>query len=279
MTSLAALGLADHQLLSITTKHTHFPILFLLPKLMYRILKITFLAIITLPGRYWRRIPIAFWKFSGDALKTMPQFSRSNLYRAIADSAVTAGLILFAPIFIITSRISKRKKAEALAASSVKIYGHDVVATWKILVAAGVAPLFYTFYTLLLLALNKHNHIYGYIPASTPTWVIVLSSYTILSMITYGSLLFGEESLDILKSLYPLVLSITPWSSHMIEALKEERRVLVLQVKEAVDQFGSEIFPDCEDISKWKGRGPRKLYAEISPEANLGDLGGLDEFV
>jgi glycerol-3-phosphate O-acyltransferase / dihydroxyacetone phosphate acyltransferase len=192
---------------------------------------------------------------------------------------LAAGLVLFGPIFIITARISKRKTAEALAASSVKIYGNDVMATWKILVAAGLAPLFYTCYTLLILGWNKCNHIYGYIPAGTPPWVIVLSSYTILSTITYASLLFGEEGLDILKSLYPLVLSLSPWSSQMVEALEEERRVLVLRVKEAVDQFGSEIFPDCEDISKWKGRGPKRLYAEISPEVDLEDLGGLDEFV
>lgn len=66
--SLAAFGLSDHQLLSITTKHTHFPIIFLLPKLIYRALKLVILAILTLPG-----------------------------------------LVLFAPIFVVTSRVSKRK--------------------------------------------------------------------------------------------------------------------------------------------------------------------------
>jgi glycerol-3-phosphate O-acyltransferase/dihydroxyacetone phosphate acyltransferase len=66
--SLAALGLTDRQLLSMTAKHAHFSILFLLPKLTYRALKLTVLTIFTLPG-----------------------------------------LLLFAPIFVVTSRVSKRK--------------------------------------------------------------------------------------------------------------------------------------------------------------------------
>jgi glycerol-3-phosphate O-acyltransferase / dihydroxyacetone phosphate acyltransferase len=66
--SLTALGLTDRQLLSTTTKHTHFPILFLLPKLIYRALKFIILAILTLPG-----------------------------------------LVLFTPIFMVTSRVSNLK--------------------------------------------------------------------------------------------------------------------------------------------------------------------------
>jgi glycerol-3-phosphate O-acyltransferase / dihydroxyacetone phosphate acyltransferase len=166
-----------------------------------------------------------------------------------------------------------------LAASSVKIKGHDVMATWKILVAAGLAPLVYTFYTAVFLYVHKHNHFHGYLPVRTPTWMIVLCSYSILSLITYASLVFGEQGMDLLKSLYPLALSLSPWSSHAIEALKEERRVLVLRVREMVHQFGTELFPDCDDIQKWKGRGPISLYAKISPEVDLEDIEGLDAFV
>jgi glycerol-3-phosphate O-acyltransferase / dihydroxyacetone phosphate acyltransferase len=166
-----------------------------------------------------------------------------------------------------------------LAASSVKIKGHDVMATWKILVAAGFAPLVYTFYTVVFLYLHKHNRFHEYLHGQTPSWMIVLSSYSILSIITYASLVIGEQGMDLLKSLYPLALSLSPWSSHAIEALKEERRVLVLQVKEMVRQLGAELFPDCDDIQKWKGRGPMSLYTKTSPEAELHELEGLDQFV
>lgn len=85
--------------------------------------------------------------------------------------------------------------------------------------------------------------------------------------------------MDLLKSLYPLILSLSPWSSNTIEALKEDRRIMVLRVREMVHQFGSELFPDCEDIKKWNGRGPMSLFAQTSPEIDLEDIEGLDDFV
>lgn len=238
MASLKALNLKDHQLLSTTSHHQHFPMLFRLPTLLYRLLKFGVLAILTLPG-----------------------------------------LLLFTPIFILTAHLSRRKTAEALAASSVKILGHDVMATWKILIAIALAPMFYTFYTIVLVALNKYNHVWGYIPTRTPTSLIISTCILALPMITYAALLFGEQGMDLLKSLYPLVLTLSPTSSHIINRLMEQRRVLAIRVQEMISRFGSEIFPDCDDVRKWRDRGPRKLYADISPETEQEDLLGLDEFV
>src|SRR6202035_4809237 len=45
------------------------------------------------------------------------------------------GIILFGPVFIATKVISHRKAKEALKASTVKLRGRDVLATWKFLVA------------------------------------------------------------------------------------------------------------------------------------------------
>lgn len=236
--SLQALGLKDHQLLSTTSKHNRFPMFFLLPKLLYRVSKLTVLASVTLPG-----------------------------------------LVLFAPVFILTRRMSHKKTAEALAASSLKIKGHDVMATWKILIALVLAPTFYTFYSILLVVLHRHDLTFNLIPASTSTRTIIALSWVILPLITYISLLFGEQGMDIFKSLYPLLLSLSPRSSRVIEKLREDRRILVLKVREIVDIYGADIFPDCNDVMMWEGRGPRKLYADISPETEMGDLLGLDEFV
>ncbi len=189
------------------------------------------------------------------------------------------GLILFAPVFILTEYMSRRKTAEALAASSVKIRGNDVIATWKILIAAALAPLFYAAYTVILVCLKKCNGVYGILPGNTPTFILVLASFIVLPFITYAALLFGEQGMDILKSLYPLIMSLNPRSSHAVEALRQERSNLVVRVREMVDRFGAEIFPDCDDISKWKGRGPKQLFADISPMAEMDDLWGLDTFV
>ena len=206
------------------------------------------------------------------------------LYRFLKPAILTFltlhGLLLFSPVFILTSYRSKRKTAEALAESNVKNQGFDVMATWKILISGGLAPLFCAFYTLVLIALNKRNRAYGLTPAGKPTWVVVVLSNTILPSITYAALLFGEQGLDLVKSLYPLLLSLSPRSSSFIEELRAERMILAGMVKDTVNIFGADISPDCDDIKKWKGRGPRSLYAGTSPlEAELKDIWALDEFI
>ncbi|KAJ1538677.1 hypothetical protein HK405_013566, partial [Cladochytrium tenue] len=57
------------------------------------------------------------------------------------------GAILHTPIVIICSYVGRVKARQALAGSSVKIKGRDVVATWKMLAAIFVAPLMYLFYS------------------------------------------------------------------------------------------------------------------------------------
>ncbi len=52
-----------------------------------------------------------------------------------------------------------------------------------------------------------------------------------------------------------------------------------MRVREMVDQFGGGMFPDCQDVKMWKARGPKKLYADISPETERGEIDKLDEFV
>ncbi len=85
--------------------------------------------------------------------------------------------------------------------------------------------------------------------------------------------------MDILKSIYPLVLTLNPTSSHIMKRLIEQRRVLVLRVREMVDQFGGGMFPDCNDVKMWNARGPKKLFADISPDMERREIGKLDEFV
>jgi glycerol-3-phosphate O-acyltransferase/dihydroxyacetone phosphate acyltransferase len=50
------------------------------------------------------------------------------------------GLVLFAPVFVASKLISIKKSREALAASTVKLQGRDVMATWKLLVALALLP-------------------------------------------------------------------------------------------------------------------------------------------
>ena len=148
---------------------------------------------------------------------------------------------------------------------------------WKILVAAGLAPLFYTFYVTIIIFFHKYHYLYGFLD-NFGSFKMAISSYAILALMTYASLVFGEQGMDLLKSFYPLVLSLISRSSR-VETLKEDRCILVQEVRDIVHRFGWELFPDCEDIKRRRGRGPLSLYARISPEVDLEDLAGLDDFV
>jgi glycerol-3-phosphate O-acyltransferase/dihydroxyacetone phosphate acyltransferase len=57
-------------------------------------------------------------------------------------------ILMMAPLFYLTRRVSHEKMKEALAGSKVKISGKDVVSTWKLLTAIVVAPLLWGFYTV-----------------------------------------------------------------------------------------------------------------------------------
>lgn len=53
------------------------------------------------------------------------------------------GLPLNVPIGLLAQSISKAKAVEAKKASTVKLEGKDVIASWKVLVVMGVAPIWY----------------------------------------------------------------------------------------------------------------------------------------
>lgn len=122
------------------------------------------------------------------------------------------GVILNGPIFIIASVISKKKAqgkqhsgvgvmahfspchAEAFAASVVKVAGRDVLATWKILISLGIAPVLYTFYAILatVVAVKANNSLS--LQLWTPFLVICA-----LPFMNYAALKFGEAGVDVFK--------------------------------------------------------------------------------
>lgn len=165
---------------------------------------------------------------------------------ALLSIAVLPGVFLFAPVFIAGKMISIRKSREALAASSVKIKARDVVATWKLLVAMALAPTLYTFYNILLAIWTKHNRIGGRVPEWMPLWSVFLIGYIIFPTITYGSLRFGEVSMDIIKSLRPLFLALQPQSGNTMHRLRVKRAQLVEQVTDVINELGPELYPDFD---------------------------------
>ena len=169
-------------------------------------------------------------------------------------------LALFWPIFITTKLISVRKQRAALAASVVKLQGRDVVSTWKILVAIGLAPmlyLWYTFFTTLWLLHCRRN---GYYASQVP-WVIRADTYVpnsillpafsvamfgLLVGISFAGLRIGEIGVDIIKSLRPLLIILGPRSGDALIKIREERQRLSARVVEVIHTFGSETFHELE---------------------------------
>ncbi|CAK7273567.1 Glycerol-3-phosphate/dihydroxyacetone phosphate acyltransferase [Sporothrix epigloea] len=163
--------------------------------------------------------------------------------------AVLPGLLLFSPIFVATKLYSRRKAAEALAGSSVKIEGRDVMATWKLLVSLALAPLLYNFYCVLFVIKFGSDRLWGYVPAwaaEAPWWLVFLTGWIVFPAITFAALRFGEVGMDIVKSLRPLVLCMNPSSSYNVQRLRERRAGLQKQVTDLVNTLGPEMFPDFD---------------------------------
>jgi len=165
---------------------------------------------------------------------------------SVLSVAVLPGLILFGPVFVASKIISIKKSKEALAASTVKLQGRDVMATWKLLVALAFAPILYNLYTILLTYWTYRNRVQGYMPDWVPLWGVVIFGYIFFPTITFAALRFGEVGMDIVKSLRPLVLSLNPSSSNVIHKLRERRVQLSAQVTDLINTLGPEMFPDFD---------------------------------
>jgi len=164
----------------------------------------------------------------------------------ILSAGVLPGLILFAPIFIATKYISHQKAKTALAGSSVKIQGKDVIATWKLLVSMALAPILYGTYTFITMYWVYLDRLGGRVPEWVSLWMVFCAGWVVFPSITFAALRFGEVGMDILKSLRPLALCMSPSSSYSISQLRERRAELSAQVTDIINAIGPEMFPDFE---------------------------------
>ena len=172
------------------------------------------------------------------------------LYRlgklAVMAVGTLPGLVLFAPVFVASKLISIKKSREALAASTVKLEGRDVMATWKLLVALAFAPLLYALYTVLLTWWTYRNRVQGIVPTWVPLWLVVFFAMIFFPSITFAALRFGETGMDIAKSLRPLLLCLYPTSANTLVKLRAKRAKLSADVTEVINTLGPEMFPDFD---------------------------------
>jgi glycerol-3-phosphate O-acyltransferase/dihydroxyacetone phosphate acyltransferase len=152
------------------------------------------------------------------------------------------GTILFSPIFIVCSVISKKKQKLALAKSVVKINATDVLASWKVLIALFFAPVCYFIYsTLGTYIVYRYKLLPSFTNSIFGTLIVFCSCWAILVGTTYSAFKMGEVGMDIYKSIKPLVLSLSS-SSQQLADLKEERKKLSIEVTEVVNELGPKVF-------------------------------------
>ena len=201
-------------------------------------------------------------------LKVLFLFVYRSIKLAFLFICTVPGLLLFSPVFVATKIISRQKAKTALAGSTVKIRGRDVMATWKILVALGFAPTLYHLYSILLVIKVWHDRFWGYVPGWVPLWGVYFAVWPIMIGITFAALRFGEVGMDIFKSLRPLVLCLLPTSDFNIHELRRQRAELSAQVTELINTLGPEMFPDFDKTRLVPD--PFKTEAAASPPTSPG---------
>jgi glycerol-3-phosphate O-acyltransferase/dihydroxyacetone phosphate acyltransferase len=154
------------------------------------------------------------------------------------------GTILNGPLFILASVLSRKKAKEALAASNVKVAGRDVLATWKILISLGGAPILYTVYAIVSFIVATK--------ASLPIKRRVLTPFLMLvalPIMNYAALKFGEAGMDVLKSLRPLIIALVPGQQRSLDKLKAMRLHLSNEVSNVINEFGPKLY---SDFNEWR---------------------------
>lgn len=158
-------------------------------------------------------------------------------------SLALPGVILNGPMFILASIISRQKAKEALAASVVKVAGRDVLATWKILISLGIAPVMYAFYAIVatIIAVKANASL------ATRIWTPFLVILA-LPFMNYAALKFGEAGMDVLKSLRPLIVALIPGQQRSFDKVKAMRLRLSNEVADVINEFGPKIYDDFDQF-------------------------------
>ncbi|KAK7014890.1 hypothetical protein R3P38DRAFT_2998217 [Favolaschia claudopus] len=157
------------------------------------------------------------------------------------------GTALNAPVFLLAAIISRRKAKEALAASTVKIAGRDVLATWKILIALAVSPILYILYAFLATLMLARAGASLKLKLVTP--LLVLVAVPVMSL---AALKFGEAGRDVLFSLRPLIFALLPartLQGQTLNRLKTMREQLANEVVGLINTFGPKVY---EDFDQWR---------------------------
>ncbi|CAO3608284.1 unnamed protein product [Mucor hiemalis] len=149
------------------------------------------------------------------------------------------GSILNLPIVVTAKALSAKKAKDALASSTVKIAGRDVLATWKFLVGLVLIPLLYGLYTLIVFWICMKSELSWF-----QTILYPALTWTLLPFVSYASMRFAENGVDVFKSLRPLYVALVdPDSTANLRQLREK---LSNNITEVINEIGPHVFSDFD---------------------------------
>ncbi|GAN03179.1 glycerol-3-phosphate acyltransferase Sct1 [Mucor ambiguus] len=206
-----------------------------------------------------------------DKLDITPVKAAYQLTKRITKLVAMAGLgapalISNLPLIWITSYISKKKQKQALAGSSVKIAGKDVLATWKVIVAAFAAPALYgvyaLFYLVYLLKRKPNLSLKAKLTRAGFIWAIQ-------PILHYLLMRLGDTGLDIYKSIKPLFLAIrNPEAGEIIRSM---RRDLSRDMTEFINLHAPELGIDGNSSSSNHSSANSVQASRSNSDTNLLD--------
>ena len=126
-------------------------------------------------------------------------------------------MLLWIPLYAVTRSIAQVKAKQALAGSSVKISGRDVLATWKLMVSFFAAPCLWMFYTFISGVLAEMAGLNLYWQREC-----MLLTFFFFPLLSFALIFFSEAFFTLARSLVPLaMLSCRPGYADEITSQRE----------------------------------------------------------
>eukprot|EP00127_Corallochytrium_limacisporum_P004035 Clim_evm84s156 gene=Clim_evmTU84s156 len=150
------------------------------------------------------------------------------------------GLVIHLPVMVFIRWYSQQKAVQAVAESSVKIEGKDVLASWKLMTAVVLLPLTYTAWSVAfffyLYSAQDFDFLHSLLAAAAfGVW---------LPFLHYFVIRIGEQGLMVLYSIKPLFLSMIPWRHKERMHLVDQRQTLRQEILTVVRKLGPQLFDD-----------------------------------
>jgi len=150
------------------------------------------------------------------------------------------GALTTGPAFYYAQKMAKAKAVKAKEASSVKIWGQDIIATWKIIYGLSLLPVVYAIDTTIILLLLHFWRGWSWLSFLWAGPLIFIA----LAPIGWWSVRLTEQGAEWIRSLKPLTMSL--FNPGATQELRMERAELQATAYELIEEFGPKIIKDFD---------------------------------